>query len=53
MAFIDLTKAYDWVNKDALWRILRVYMVPSKIVQLLEDLQVGTLAAVRLGGQVG
>jgi hypothetical protein len=19
MAFIDLTKAYDWVNKDALW----------------------------------
>jgi hypothetical protein len=49
LAFIDLTKAYDWVNRDALWRILRVYRVPSKIVELLEDLHTGTLAAVRLG----
>ncbi len=32
MAFIDLTKAYDWVNKDALWRILCIYRVPSRIV---------------------
>jgi hypothetical protein len=53
LAFIDLTKAYDWVNRDALWRILRVYRVPSKIVELLEDLHTGTLAAVRLGGDLG
>jgi hypothetical protein len=53
MAFIDLTRAYDWVNRDVLWRILHIYKVPSKIVQLLEDLHVGTLATVRLGGQVG
>jgi hypothetical protein len=38
---------------DVLWRILPIYRVPSKIVQLLEDLHVGTLAAVRLGGHVG
>jgi hypothetical protein len=50
MAFIDLTKAYDWVNRDALWRILCIYRVPSRIVQLLEDLHVGTLVTVRLGG---
>jgi hypothetical protein len=53
MVFIDLTKAYDWVNKDALWRILRIYRVPSRIVQLVKDLHVGTFATVRLGGQVG
>ncbi len=53
LAFIDLTKAYDWVNRDALWRILRVYRVPSKIVELLEDLHTGTLATVRLGGDLG
>jgi hypothetical protein len=53
MVFIDLTKVYDWVNKDALWQILWIYRVPSRIVQLLKDLHVGTLAAVRLGGQVG
>jgi hypothetical protein len=50
MAFIDLTKAYDWVNKDAMWRILRMYRVPFRIVQLLEDLHVGTLVLIRLGG---
>jgi hypothetical protein len=50
MAFIDLTKAYDWVNKDALWWILCIYRVPSRIVQLLEDLHVGTFTMVRLGG---
>jgi hypothetical protein len=38
MAFIDLTKAYDWVNKDVLWQILRIYRVPFRIIQLLEDL---------------
>jgi hypothetical protein len=53
LAFINLTKAYDWVNRDALWRILRVYQVPSKIVELLEDLHTGMLAAVRLGGDLG
>jgi hypothetical protein len=30
-AFIDLTKAYDWVNQQALWCILHAYQVPSKI----------------------
>jgi hypothetical protein len=28
MAFIDMTKAYDWVNRDVLWRILCIYKVP-------------------------
>ncbi len=41
------------MNRDALWCILRVYQVPSKIVELLEDLHTGTLAAVRLGGHLG
>jgi hypothetical protein len=38
---------------DALWRILCIYRVPSRIVQLLKDLHVGTLVAIRLGGQMG
>jgi len=53
MAFIDLTKACDWVNRDAMWWILHIYKVPFRIVQLLEDLHLGTLTTVRLGGQVG
>jgi len=36
-----------------MWRILHVYQIPSKIVELLEDLHIGTLAVVRLGGDLG
>jgi len=52
-AFIDLTKAYDSVNRQALWRVLHEYGVPAKLVALLEDLHTGTMSAVRMDGQVG
>jgi hypothetical protein len=51
--FIDLTKAYDSVNREALWQVLRVYDVPAKLVALLMDLHTGTMSAVRMGGQLG
>jgi hypothetical protein len=50
MAFVDLRKAYDSEPRDALWRVLRVYGVHKKLVELLEDLHTGTQAAVRMGG---
>ena len=53
VAYIDLTKAYDSINRWALWRVLRVYNVHPKLIALLEDLHTGTTAAVKLGGRVG
>ena len=41
---------YDCVPRNALWRVLRVYGVHQKLVELLEDLHTGTQAAVRMGG---
>lgn len=52
-AYIDLTKAYDSVNRWALWKVLRLYNVPAKLIALLEDLHTGTTAAVRLDGKLG
>lgn len=52
MAFVDLRKAYDSVPRDTLWRILRVYGVHTKLIELLMDLHTGTQAAVRMGGVV-
>ena len=52
MAFVDLRKAYDSVPRDTLWRILRVYGVHTKLIDLLMDLHTGTQAAVRMGGVV-
>jgi len=46
--FVNLTKAYDWVNWQALWCILRTNRVPSKIIELLENLHIGTFATIRL-----
>ena len=52
MAFVDLRKAYDSIPRESLWRILRVYGVHAKLIELLEDLHTGTQAAVRMGGSV-
>jgi hypothetical protein len=52
-AYIDLTKAYDSIDRWALWKVLRLYKVHSKLIALLEDLHTGTTAAVRLDGRVG
>ena len=32
--FIDLEKAFDSVHRESLWRILRHYGIPSKIVNI-------------------
>ncbi len=53
LAFIDLAKAYDSVNREALWQVLRTYGVPERLISLLQDLHSGTQAVVRLGGRVG
>lgn len=38
MCMVDLKKAYDSVNRQALWHILEKYRVPPKIITLLKDL---------------
>jgi hypothetical protein len=52
-AYIDFTKAYDSINRHALWKALRAYGVHPKLIALLEDLHSDTFAAVRLAGKVG
>jgi hypothetical protein len=52
-AFIDLAKAYDTINRWALWKVLELYGVHAKLIALLQDLHVGTQAAVRMDGVVG
>ena len=38
MGFIDLEKAYDRVNREALWQVLRMYDVGGKLVNGIEKL---------------
>jgi hypothetical protein len=52
-AYVDFSKAFDCVNRDALWRILAVYGVHPKLITLLKALHTDSTAAVRIAGQVG
>jgi hypothetical protein len=50
--YIDLTKAYDRVDRDILWCILGRYGVPEKMVELIKQLHVGSVARIKLNGKV-
>ena len=50
ICFVDLKKAYDSVNRRALWFALLRQGVPPKLVDLLEDLHSGSTATIKAFG---
>ena len=50
-AFIDRTKAYDTVNRWALWQLLEKYGVPAKLLNIIKDLHIGMKGTVRRNGE--
>lgn len=51
ITFIDLTKAFDTVDRDILWRILQKFGVPPKFLGILKQFHSGMQASVLVGGQ--
>ena len=51
-AFVDLCKAFDSVNWDALWRILDLRGVPPRLINLMSELSSGPENAVRCGDTI-
>ena len=51
-ACVDLCKAFNSVNQDALWRILGLRGVPPKLINLMSELYSGTESAVRCGDSI-
>ena len=51
-AYIDLRKAFDSVDRGALWRLLGFRGVPQTLINLLFKLYSGTESAVRCGGSI-
>ena len=45
--FIDYAKAFDCVNHNKLWKILRAMGIPDYLTRFLRNLYVGKEAAVR------
>ena len=50
VGFMDLEKAYDRVNREALWQVLRMYDVGGKLLNGIKSMYVNSLACVRVKG---
>ncbi|KAI8484467.1 hypothetical protein Bbelb_377380 [Branchiostoma belcheri] len=44
-------KAFDSINRDNMWRILKSYGIPNKIISVLKAIYKGTSCIVRVGTQ--
>ena len=51
-AYVDLCKAFDSVNRDALWKFLDLRGAPPKLIDLMSELYSDTESAVRCGGTI-
>ena len=49
--YIDLTKAYDRVDRKLLWKLLDKIGVPSKLKNVIQGLHDGARGRVRINGQ--
>ena len=50
LAFVDLTKAFDAVNRDLLWNILRKFGCPPTFIAILQQFHTGMCAQVVMAG---
>ena len=50
LAFVDLTKAFDTVNRDLLWNILRKFGCPPTFIAILQQFHTGMCAQVVMAG---
>ncbi len=50
LCFVDFKAAYDSLNRDALWRVLRVYGISDKICNIIRALYGSSMSAVRVNG---
>ena len=51
-AFLGLEKAYDRVDKDAMWKVLRLYGTGGRLLRRVKSLHVGSKACVGVGNEV-
>ena len=52
LAFIDLEKAYDTIDRHGMWQMLRVYGVGGKLSKAVQSLYVDSNACVLVGNDV-
>ena len=51
-AFLDLEKAYDRVDREAMWKVMRIYGIGGRLLQAVESMYASSKACVRVGNEV-
>ena len=51
MTFVDLTKAFDTVSREGLWKIMAKFGCPAKFIAMVRQFLCGMLARVQNGGE--
>ena len=49
--FVDYEKAFDSLDRDSIWKLMRHYGIPDKFVRLIKKMYEGMSCSVLLGGQ--
>ena len=50
MGFMDLEKAYNRVNREVLYQVMRMYDVGGKLLNSIKSMHVNSLAFIRIKG---
>ena len=51
MTFVDLTKAFDTVSREGLWKIMAKFGCPTKFIAMVRQFHDGMLARVQIDGE--
>ncbi len=49
---MDLEKAYDRIDREALWKVLRLYGVGRRLLNVVKSFYVNSRACVRVGNEM-
>jgi hypothetical protein len=53
VAFMDLEKVYDRVDRMAMWEVLRMYVVGDKILSVIKSMYEKSMVCVKIGQSWG
>ena len=53
VAFMDLEKAYDRVDRQAMWEVLMMYGVGGKILGAIKSMYEESMVCIRIGRRLG
>lgn len=51
VVFVDFSKAFDSVDRDTLWKVLKMYGCPQKLVNIIKEFHNGMKGQVLIGGE--